>query len=981
MDLERAGSTMGGGVIMTTPINHGLNNDQNVIVQLSYDKGGRTTSLRDPRGHLTTYTYDALDRRTSLTNPLNQTWTTSHEDLPDGSRTTLSHPNGYDVTREFDLLGRLNAINYGEAATTPDVRFFYDASGNRTRMTEYGGAGYTDPVRETSYSYDRVRRLSAVAFDTDGDSNAEQTVAYAYDAGGRRTRLTLPGGRDVHYQYDAKGQLIGLTDWDDQATEYDYDSAGRLIAAERDNGLRSRYVYDAAGRLRVLRHSAGDTLLGHFAYKVDQRGNRTEALEILKQPGAGSPKLIDYDDVDLVTKGNWTEDTVNNLVTSDGVSARLSLLFMGNEATLSMGEGPDHSIYDVYIGHALWQSFDGYAATEGERQIVITLDGEGPHVLEIRNRADRNLQSSGYVVRFKQLVVPDWAYDAHTIAYEYDTLSRLRDARYGAGLNADAATANLLRRYQYSYDLAGNRLAETVTVGGAPVTTPYSYNVANQLVSDGTHTLTYDLNGNLTSDGMNAYTWDRANRLLGMGGLSYAYDGLGNRVQQSSGVDVTQYLLDVQPGLAVVLSATTGADTARYVHGPRGIDAQQDNAGAWRWMVQDGLGSVRGVADSTLTLLESRQYAPYGETYGVASTSQTAYGFTGEPTDANELVYLRARYLNPALGVFASLDPWEGMAQRPMSLNGNSWVEGNVVNLTDPSGRQVGTICREAALSFPGVIDDGLCTAVDALLNLDQTVQGARHFAQSVNAIFAAPVPAWNPVLIDGVQYFGVDANGTIYIPVRPLSYAEVSILDQQFERAVCGAIAPGQPGSCVGAPGVATPVPGEVPYFGDVGLSDATYNSLQDGVCILPMSSDRESRIDNLVNAAQEAQRNTNYDIVYRAPGDGEHPLAMTFGFFPKSPFKAYTPIFHITSGSRYPTQYISLTRSVMVAKRYQEVDPIYVINLREVVGLVLDFTIPHVRDTFLGTSFRAYNYARDSEEVLVAGWIPPVAIKGLIP
>jgi len=38
--------------------------------------------------------------------------------------------------------------------------------------------------------------------------------------------------------------------------------------------------------------------------------------------------------------------------------------------------------------------------------------------------------------------------------------------------------------------------------------------------------------------------------------------------------------------------------------------------------------------------------------------------------------------------VFTGLDPWEGMAQRPMSLNGYSWVEGRVSNLIDSTGMQ-----------------------------------------------------------------------------------------------------------------------------------------------------------------------------------------------------------------------------------------------------------------------------------------------------
>jgi hypothetical protein len=36
---------------------------------------------------------------------------------------------------------------------------------------------------------------------------------------------------------------------------------------------------------------------------------------------------------------------------------------------------------------------------------------------------------------------------------------------------------------------------------------------------------------------------------------------------------VTNYLLDLQPGLPVVLAETVGGDTTRYVHGLKGIQA------------------------------------------------------------------------------------------------------------------------------------------------------------------------------------------------------------------------------------------------------------------------------------------------------------------------------------------------------------------------------------------------------------------------
>jgi len=106
----------------------------------------------------------------------------------------------------------------------------------------------------------------------------------------------------------------------------------------------------------------------------------------------------------------------------------------------------------------------------------------------------------------------------------------------------------------------------------------------------------------------------------------------------------------------------------------------ESNAGVWSHTLQDGLGSVRGVVSDALAVQESRLYAPYGQPFGVTGTEQTAFGFTGEWTDANELVHLRARYYAPGIGIFASLDPFEGTAQRPMSLNRYSWVEGNTPN-------------------------------------------------------------------------------------------------------------------------------------------------------------------------------------------------------------------------------------------------------------------------------------------------------------
>jgi len=89
-------------------------------------------------------------------------------------------------------------------------------------------------------------------------------------------------------------------------------------------------------------------------------------------------------------------------------------------------------------------------------------------------------------------------------------------------------------------------------------------------------------------------------------------------------------------------------------------------------------------------MLSAQAYSPYGEP--MFTDMPTEFGFTGEQTDpTNDLVYLRARYMNPRLGIFGSLDPFEGEMSAPLTMNGYDWVEGNTPNLTDATGRSTGT--------------------------------------------------------------------------------------------------------------------------------------------------------------------------------------------------------------------------------------------------------------------------------------------------
>ena len=157
-----------------------------------------------------------------------------------------------------------------------------------------------------------------------------------------------------------------------------------------------------------------------------------------------------------------------------------------------------------------------------------------------------------------------------------------------------------------------------------------------------------------TNGNMNSYVWDRANRLLSMGGISYTYNGDGNRIQQ----DALKYILDLQPGLAQVIGDSDGN---RYIHSPRGVHAVNDGSD-WTYPLTDGLGSVRGNTDAHSTVLSNVNYTPVG----VPDTNIIGPAFTGEwRTGGTGMQYHRARYLSPGLGVWLSLDPFEGLVICP----------------------------------------------------------------------------------------------------------------------------------------------------------------------------------------------------------------------------------------------------------------------------------------------------------------------------
>src|SRR5258706_1119810 len=119
--------------------------------------------------------------------------------------------------------------------------------------------------------------------------------------------------------------------------------------------------------------------------------------------------------------------------------------------------------------------------------------------------------------------------DDPVVSGSYDGLLRLKGAVESPG------TA-----YTYAYGLAGNR---TLATPNGVIADQRSYNAANQVVG-----WNYDLAGNLLTDGTLTYTYDALNRtktLAGAQSRTYTYNGDGVLVRQDARAHTTRFTHDL----------------------------------------------------------------------------------------------------------------------------------------------------------------------------------------------------------------------------------------------------------------------------------------------------------------------------------------------------------------------------------------------------------------------------------------------------
>ena len=119
-----------------------------------------------------------------------------------------------------------------------------------------------------------------------------------------------------------------------------------------------------------------------------------------------------------------------------------------------------------------------------------------------------------------------------------------------------------------------------------------------------------------------------------------------------------------------------GTDVVKYTYGSKLVESD------YGWYSYDAHGNVTMLTDDTGAVIKRYDYDPYGVELGEADEADAnPFRYSGQYTDRETgYVYLRARYYDPALGRFLSMD---------MMMDGANWYiycAGNPVMFIDPSG-------------------------------------------------------------------------------------------------------------------------------------------------------------------------------------------------------------------------------------------------------------------------------------------------------
>jgi len=428
---------------------------------LGYDLAGNQTSTTSPEGRATQRNYDALNRLTSLIEPVSasSSITTSFGYDAAGARTRITDGRGNATWTTYNTLGLPETLTEPATAAHPDPAdrtwtTVYDAAGNPTTTIQPGGVRIdrtfdhlNRPTQETGTGAEAATTARSFGYDLGGRPTTIGDYAIEYNDRGQITKISKGGVQQTAYSYDERGNPTQRVDASGTAA-FTWDGADRLSSAtDPVSGRALSYGYDDADRLTSITATSGPGGSQSFGYDaMDRLTSHT-----LKNSGGVQLARIDY---------GWNkDDNLTTKTTTGTAGAGTSTYAYDHSGRLVSWTAPGGAVTTYEWDASGNRTKAGNATfTYDERNRLITGDGatytytpRGTLATETKNGTTRNLAFDA----FDRLITDG------DLTYAYDALGRMT-SRTKAG-----TTQNLL------YSGLGNDIAAT-TDGGGTVQAKYA---------------------------------------------------------------------------------------------------------------------------------------------------------------------------------------------------------------------------------------------------------------------------------------------------------------------------------------------------------------------------------------------------------------------------------------------------------------------------------------------------------------------------
>jgi YD repeat-containing protein len=212
----------------------------------AYNRFDQPTSVTDPVGTVTSFTYDSGGPLTNG-NVTQVDVVFDHDADPSTAAVTATTRYGYDAV--FDLVSVTSPEQVAAGPAGTSWAFGYDPFGQPWTVTDpVGNVSVTafDALGRPSF---QIPSVGTKVAPTDLMATNPFATTYTTDAKGRVLTATDANGHATTWTYDGDGNPTTVTDADAKTVSYAYDAAGRPTCALRGDGSATYTAYTPAGRV------------------------------------------------------------------------------------------------------------------------------------------------------------------------------------------------------------------------------------------------------------------------------------------------------------------------------------------------------------------------------------------------------------------------------------------------------------------------------------------------------------------------------------------------------------------------------------------------------------------------------------------------------------------------------------------------------------------------------------------------------------